>query len=211
MADRQSKRRNGAPGLAVDAQGGAVVDPTQNVLDLSEASNRRQDDLREANNKLYDARIDALEKMATITSAHANELREAEVARVNAIRQVDVLAVNTAADRASAAIQALAATTASNAETLRAMVANTATTIATQLQQTVSSINERIGMLEKSSYTGAGKQALSDPMMTELVSEMKAMRLAQSTSAGKGEGLHMGWGILLGAITAASTLYAMLK
>lgn len=36
------------PGVAVDARGNAVIDPTKNVLDLVQAAIRRQDDLRDA-------------------------------------------------------------------------------------------------------------------------------------------------------------------
>src|SRR6185312_9446654 len=36
------------PGIGVDSRGGQVIDPTKNVLDLVEASIKRQDDLRDA-------------------------------------------------------------------------------------------------------------------------------------------------------------------
>lgn len=44
MASNQEQR----PGIGVDSKGSAVIDPTKNVLDLVEASIKRQDDLRDA-------------------------------------------------------------------------------------------------------------------------------------------------------------------
>ena len=40
--------REQRPGIGVDSLGGQVIDPTKNVLDLVEASIKRQDDLRDA-------------------------------------------------------------------------------------------------------------------------------------------------------------------
>lgn len=149
MGDPKTPRQ--MPGIAVDAQGGAVVDPTANVLDLVEAAVRRQDDLRSAAEKLYDAEVRHLNHMAELRAEFSKELRELESKRVDANRQVDVLAAKTEAAGVLAAVQTLAATTASTAETLR----NT-------LASTLSAVNERIASLEKSSYTGAGKGAGED-------------------------------------------------
>lgn len=53
------------PGVAVDARGGAVIDPTKNVLDLVKEAIGRQDDLRGLEVRLQ------------------NSLREAETRRIN--------------------------------------------------------------------------------------------------------------------------------
>lgn len=69
--ESQSEHR---PGIAVDSNGGKVVDPTKNVLDLVLAAvtrlndlmarlEQRQDDLRDAAGKLSQAKLDAAEKM----------------------------------------------------------------------------------------------------------------------------------------------------
>lgn len=187
---------------------GQHVDPTQNVKDLTEAANLRQDDLRKLNNKRIDAELKAvrneiqwLQYVQILRADHAREIRLLESERLDKIRQVDVLAGNTAADRALVAIQTLAATTTANADTLRSMVANTATTIAAQTSETVSQITQRIAQLEKSSYEGAGKQAVADPMMAEFVAEMKLLRSAQTSVAGQKTGANNLW-ILLSGIAA---------
>lgn len=55
-----------------------MVDPTENVKDLSEASNRRQDDLRSAQDKLTDEKIRHVAAIVELEAKHAREIREAE-------------------------------------------------------------------------------------------------------------------------------------
>jgi len=187
------------PGLATDSWGDPVVDPTANVIALTTAANRRQDDLRMAERELTEAKLahvsevlrikdNCAREISDLRAKHQNEIGTLESGRLNAIRQVDVLAVSTAAERAQAAIQALATVTATNADNLRNALNTTATTIAAQLSTLVGTINERIAALEKSSYEGVGKQKITDPAMTELIQEVKALREARSTTTGHGEG-----------------------
>lgn len=190
---------NKVAGPAVDAHGNPAIDPTANVIALTDAAVHRQDDLRAAHERFVNAALEHAEHVAVIRSAHtreliqlradfAKELAALESSRLNAIRQVDVIAVNTAADRAAAAIQALAATTAANAENVRTALTNTATTIATQTASTVTAITERLAALEKSSYEGKGRQAYADPAMAELLLEVKALRTTSSTNSGTKSG-----------------------
>lgn len=192
----------GRQGIGVDSEGGSVVDPTENVKALSEAANKRQDDLRNASDRLHisetrrlEAEVEHVKELAQIREAHAKEMRAAEGGRLDSIRQVDVTAVKTEADRALAAIQTLAATTATNAENLRNALNTTATTIAKSTSDTVSQITERIAALEKSSYEGLGKQRIADPMMVEVMAEMKLMRGTKS------EGIDKTWGIIAVVVT----------
>jgi hypothetical protein len=207
MAESDKER---APGMGVDAGGGPVVDPTKNVQALVIAESKRQDDLRLASEKYNEKVAEYVEKVASIKAdcakeianirvEYAKEFNALESGRLNAIRQVDVLAVNTAVDRAAAATQALAQTTASNAENIRNAMTTTAAAIATQLANTVSAITDRIGSLEKSSYTGAGRSTMSDPALAEMMLEIKALRQEQSLGAGKTQGLNASWAILIGA------------
>jgi hypothetical protein len=215
---RVAKEKEQQDGLAVDRTGGPVVVPTANVIALNEAANRRQDDLRNLTNALTAAQIHHVIEMATLRADHAKEIRLLESDRLDKIRQVDVLAGNTAADRALVAIQTLDRTTQANAETLRSMVATTATAIATQTGNTVAQQNERIAALEKSSYTGIGKQAVADPMMAELVAEMKRLRESTATGVGKQEGISWTGALIMGSVAfiaavlgIAGVLYAVLK
>lgn len=196
-------------GLPIDAGGGPTVDPTANVIALSEASNRRQDDLRLQSEILAQERTIRLEEsvahikeLSEIREIHAREMRISEAARLDSIRQVDVTAVRTEATRALEAIQTLAATSARDAETLRTALVNTATTIASQTSETVKQITERIAALEKSSYEGVGKQRMVDPQMAELLAKVERL------TGTKSEGIDKSWGIIvviIGLAIAAAT------
>lgn len=72
-------------------------------------------------------------------------------------------------------------------------------------------VTERIAALEKSSYEGVGKQKLADPMMVELVAEMKRMAQTQATGGGKSEGIKDVWGWLVGAFGIGAAIAAWMK
>jgi hypothetical protein len=203
------ERRHGTSGMGVDAHGGPVIDPTKNVLDLVEAAVKRLDDMTELRAALTSEKILRLEReqalivtMADLRASHQKDLDTLESRRLDAMRSVDQLAVKTEADRSALAISALAAAAATTAETLRSAVNTSATNLATQLTNTVNAITERIASLEKSSYTGLGKQAVVDPQLTEMLAEMRSVRNAQAQGAGKSEGFDKSWGIVLAVIGA---------
>lgn len=204
--DRQD---NAGAGLAVDKQGNPVVDPTENVIALTEAGNKRQDDLRCAQDKYMEARIKHVEKISKLRAEHSKEMRELESGRLNAIRQVDVTAVKTEADRSLQAIQALAATTATNAETLRTALTNTATTIAKQTSDTVGQLIERIAALEKSSYEGVGKSRVADPQLAQFMTDMKGILAMQEKGQGKSEGAGSAIGWVIAGIGVFATIVGL--
>jgi hypothetical protein len=204
----------------VDRAGGPVIDPTENVIALTEKANERQDDLRNSIVELMKEnarrieqlgiqRGEYLQKLSDIRAEHAKEILALETNRLNAIRQVDVLAVSTAAERAQQAIQALATTTSTNAENLRVLVTSTAATIAAQTTATVAAMTERIAALEKSSYIGAGRQAYSDPALSEIVTELRTLRSAAASGSGKSEGLAAMWGYVFGAVMLLGMLITL--
>ena len=130
------------PGLATDASGNPVIDPTKNVETLVEASDKRQDDLRTMEGthvrELIALRAEqrqhelaALKEVQKIREDYAKELREAEGQRINAIRQVDVEAVQRAAEVQATQATALAAQVAASAESMRNQVQAAATAAAT--------------------------------------------------------------------------------
>lgn len=210
----------------MDAEGGPVVDPTTNVIALNEAANRRQDDLREANSRRIDSELQCVKDVSNLHAAHARELVElraehaekmavAETSRLNAIRQVDAAFASATAEQSKVAVQTLATAAAVNADNLRGLVTSTAQTLAAQQVSTVAGITERLVALEKSSYEGKGKQSYSDPLMADLVAEMKSLRESRSIGTGKSAGIGLIWGgavSLLGAFAAiAAALYAAFR
>ena len=160
------------PGLATDATGGPVVDPTQNVLQLVYAAVQRQDDLREKDSKFMEAESRHLHDMANLRAKYDELLRVIDMERQQKVREVDVLGGRTEAERAQAAIKALAEVSSTTAETLRKTVETTAVTQANQLDTKFAESNKR----------------------------MSALELAVSSTAGKGIGLNAMWGYVAGAI-----------
>jgi len=144
--------------------------------------------------------------MADLRAGHQKDLDTLEAKRLDAVRAVDQLAVKTEADRSAAAITALANAAATTAETLRSAVNTSATNLATQLDRTVTAITERIAALEKSSYTGQGKQAVIDPQMAELIAEMRAQAAHNALGTGKAEGIGVSANVVVAAIGVVATL-----
>jgi hypothetical protein len=197
----------------------AWTDPSENVKALSEAASKRQDDLRDESRRYFEnnlgyvlqiiqIRAEHATEITRMHGAHALEMRTAESARLDSIRQVDVTAVRTEASRALEAIQTLAATSARDAETLRNLVNTTALSTAAGTADTVKQIVERIAALERSSYEGVGKQRVADPMMENLLIEVKALQQARSQTTGHGQGIGTSWHVFA---LAASLLVSVIS
>jgi chromosome segregation ATPase len=214
----------GEAGKGVDAHGGPVIDPTANVIALQHASAARQDDLRELNNRRIDAeirligtRVSAVEREMQLRSEHHDrlqdvhatyeeKLRQAESARIDAIRQVDREEVAKTAAAANRAIETLATVTSNTAEALRNQVA-----AATQAQQNthvvaMADVNKRLSSLELSSSEGRGKQTVADPMIAQLVAEVRDMKTTVTSTGGQTQGAKNLWAIIGGAILLFITI-----
>ncbi len=188
------KRSNGRSGAGIDYLGGPVVDPTENVKALSEAASKRQDDLREALAALDKARIDALaeqlrraeqygDRIETIHSTHAAAIHASEQERLRTVREIDV-----------AALTNLSHTVTTGFESLRNALQSTASRIEASATERANAISDRVTQLERTSYEGKGKEAVSDPLMNQLLTEVKNLREAKA-------GISTTWVILIGAAT----------
>jgi hypothetical protein len=186
-------------GKGVDSSGDPVIDPTANVLQLVEAAVMRLNDLRQAEirrvDDLRNAESRRVDEQSELRAMYDEKLREAEAKRIDAIRAVDVNAVTVASERAAAQAAVLANQVSASAETLRTLVASSATAVANQLTQTITPITDRISLLEKAQYEGKGKEGVQDPMLTQMLVEIKALREAGSIGTGKSAGIaqFIGW------------------
>lgn len=194
---------NAQPSSAGDAPG----DPTKNVLDLSNAANRRQDDLRDLNNLIIQSelrRLDDLRKAETVRldqrAQYDRLLADGEARRIDAIRAVDVAAVGIANQRATDQAALLAKQVTDSAETLR-----------TQQAQAISSLSDRLQKIEQSQSEARGRQALADPAMEQLVSKMSSLITTQATSAGKTVGLEGSWSVIIGVLGMAIAVFALMR
>ena len=149
------------PGIGVDSRGGAVIDPTRNVLDLVRAESKYQDASRESSERYAASEIESLRKLTELRAEHVKEiaaaeslrvdqqsalrtdyerrLAEAEAKRIDAIRAVDVNAVSVAAQRSSDQASVLAAQVQQSAEQLRTQVAQSAEALRSLVASTAAS------------------------------------------------------------------------
>lgn len=181
-------------GVPVDSSGGPTIDPTKNVLDLVEAAVKRIDDILSLSTKRLEEKIDSekshTRELMQLRSEHIKDLREAEAKRIDAIRAVDVNAVTATNERATAQAAVLANQVTTTAETLRNLVATTASATAVQLDQLTKLLTDRIAALEKAQYEGQGKERVTDPILQQLLTEMKATRESMGEGKGKSQGIN---------------------
>lgn len=208
-----------------NGSGKTTYDPSQNVKDLMEASiqalTERQDLLARVSDekvRRLEVEVAGADKLATLRAEHNAEIREMESDRIDKIRSVDVANAASTAAQLLSAVQNLERTAAQTAETLRNQVASTAQAAIISQASLINPIVERVAVLEKSSYTGAGRSAISDPALAELVQEIKGIRQTQSVGAGKQEGIGTSATVMMGLVTViaallgiAGVLYAVLK
>lgn len=202
MADKLNKVRapdaTSNPGLAVDAGGNPVIDPTKNVLDLVAASERRMDDLAVAAEKLSSVKHEHARELIKLNALHSKELREAETKRLDAIRAVDVAAASVIANQVS-----------TSAEALRSLVSTTATTLAAQTTSSFTQLSDRIAQLERTSYEGSGKAAIADPAMARMLEAIEALRSNMAKDEGKGAAMSQSSAMIfavLGIIGVIATI-----
>jgi hypothetical protein len=146
------------PGPGVDAYGRTVIDPSENVKALTEASVKALRDLSELrahydeliarNRYQYETRL-ANQRVRYDTELRAadKELRKAESDRIDAIRAVDVGAVQRAAEVSAA-----------QAEALRNTVAAAAAAAATALGAALDPIQKDIADLRRAQYEAQGQK-----------------------------------------------------
>jgi len=206
MAKRRKRQGNGA-GIGVDAFGGRVVDPTENVKALAAASSARQDDLRQLNNRYIRSEIKRVRMQAfhvkeivSLHQVHDYALHKAEAGRLNALRKND-----------REDLRVLAAATTAKAEALQVQVAASAKALADTFAAQMSDVIKRLSALELSSSEGKGKATVESPMMTEMVSELKALRREQQNVSGQKQGALSTREMISWVLLTLITLYALYK
>jgi len=206
--------------MAIDAFGGTAYDPSENVLQLTEAAVQRIDDMADLQARLADEKIKRMEAVAILRADHAREirtlesnhnasLRHAESARIDSIRQVDREEIAKTAVAANTALTTLARQTTDLQQTLAKQVTDTAAAQEARNSAQYNDINKRLSALELSSSEGKGKQQVSDPQLDRMAAMVEKLVTAQATGTGKSEGLSMSVAIVMGAITIVSGLLAI--
>jgi hypothetical protein len=137
------------PGPGVDVEGRAVVDPTENVLQLVEAANRRQDDLRRMESS-------HVREILGLRAHYMEKLSAAEAKRIDAIRAVDVAAVQRAAEVAGTLAQTLATQVTTTADAMRVSQAAAIAPLTTAIEDLRRSQYEAQGQKTQVVETQAG-------------------------------------------------------
>lgn len=215
-------RRAGTPrsvytGMAIDSAGNVAYDPSQNVIALVEANAKSAAALREADIKYNDVQNAHVKEISGLRAAHQEVLRTSDLDRLAQTRQVDVLAGSASAAALATAVTTLASTADRNADALRNLVNATAQTMAKQqsdqaatlsaaTDSLVKDINARIAELQKSQYQGAGKSSIAEPMMADVMAEMRALVKGHNVGAGQREGMSDSAKLLIGALAVVTAL-----
>lgn len=172
-----------------DSRGNPIIDPTANVIALVEAQANAAEQLRIADTKYNDTVAKHINEMAKLRAGHSETLRISDLDRLDKTRQVDVLASSSTATGLAVTVQTLAKQT-----------TELASTLATQTDNLVKDINSRIAELQKSSYQGAGKSSVADPVIENLVIEVRNLIKAQASGSGKTVGMEKMWGWIVAGI-----------
>ena len=211
------ERRNGA-GVGVDYRGEPVIDPTKNVSALIGIEKDHAKEIRALENKFYDYAVAMILKEVTLRAEYAKDQRSDDRLTYSAIRQVDITNQNAAAAQIDTALKALAKATEDTRKTLADGMENTRKTLAESMAVRDARVDERIGQLERGASAGEGRSGVANPMMNELVGEMKAVTKALAQGSGKSEGISWVGAIIMGSVSAlagliaiAAVLYAVLK
>lgn len=214
------------PGIAVDSEGGGVVDPTKNVLDLVAAAVLRNDDLRQAESRRVDELRNAesrrVDEQAVMRAEYEEKLRLAEAKRIDAIRAVDVGAVATASERADRAAGVLADQVRAATQASQSLVDSARASAAQQLEGLREQFSGRIAALEEAQYKSQGRAVVEDPAaaareaaftaaMDRLGAKVESLITSRDTSTGKSGGLAQGWQVLVGLAFLALALYGAFR
>ena len=175
------------PGVGIDSKGGAVVDPTKNVLDLVEAKGRATEAALLAATK----RLDDLQEEKY---KHLHELQSAELKRIDEVLKL----------RVDFTMQ-LAVAEAKRIDANLAVVESTGRARTDAVFQGLSQMTERVAAVEKFQYEASGRSRVADPIMDNSLREIKGLLVERAQTAGKGQGMSMIVGYILAAIAALSS------
>jgi hypothetical protein len=204
-----------SPGPGVDRFGTPVTDPSPNVLDLVNATTRRQDDLRTADAQHvrelgavradYDKQLRAQDRAdAALRASYEEKLREKETARIDAIRAVDVGAVTRAAEVSATQAATLATQQQASADALRGQVEQARIATADALAQALAPITKSIEDLRAAQYQQQGEKSSKVETSTAdrdiLAIEQARIQAAQAR-------LQL-FGVIIAAIVLALGVYA---
>ena len=170
MVTKDNIRDNYEPGVGIDARGGQVIDPTQNVRELVIQESKYQDAMRNAMSQMIHEKIDGVKEMLNLVSSNVvtfqNAQRDAETRRIDELAQTRQEFQNTIRDM------------------LAESVRTTSTLVSTQLVQIQATFDTRVSKLEAGAFTQAGKSSVADPQLADFMRQQAINTSNLSTSMG---------------------------
>lgn len=170
-------------------QPGFGIDPTKNVEDLVNQEKERNNDLRTADEKLRDYQIANLEKIMNLHIMYLDKLSAKESDRIDAVNKVSAAAVLLANEKTN----------------------TTASLLANQLEQITTELSKRISAVETTMNVSLGKGSVSEPIIEQVLKEVKTLRSERFISTGEATGKYNLWTIFLGLVAAGASVWAIIE
>jgi hypothetical protein len=179
VADEEPQPR---PGVGVDSRGGAVIDPTENVIALVKAGEVTATMLRAADQRFLDAQLAAYEKLQ-------NFAREAEAKLQNFARDAEARIATVRSESETRRIDQLATLRQDFQDTIKDMLAesvrSTQSLVANQLLQIQATFDTRVTKLEAYQLTQAGRSSVADPATEAAMARLNTTMSALATQIGQ--------------------------
>lgn len=192
----QRQRRtapHGGAGVGVDAAGGPVIDPTENVLALVDVEKAHARELRAADLKYH-------ERTAADESRRLDDLARLRAEYERRISDMLSVQVKTTSDLISTQLDKVTSD-------LRAQITNLTASTQAQIQILTNAMNERLAQLERFRYETGGKTSVSDPAtsaaLVELTTAIRRLQTSGDQTTGKGVG-RAEFVIFIGVLIAAA-------
>lgn len=219
---RPTSEEEDKPGVAVDVRGVPAKDPSENVRDMMEKGDERLDAITALNwswsdkldmamEKLWNEKVHGRDGLCRSDNDRISELRLAdkelhatrsyyqdklsvtESKRIDAILANSAQASATALERQAQSATALAAQVIQTADTLRNLVSSTAQAQALLAEQFRASVDKRLTDVERLQNLNTGRQGVSEPLLIELIAEVKKQGERTNTGSGNKEGVDATW------------------
>jgi hypothetical protein len=204
LTDSNDERKDNAarerPGIGVDAQGGGVIDPTKNVMDLVLAQEKYQNGMREGQEKIQRFALEAantFHNFARDMEAKLSGIRfDAESRRIDQLADIRMVYEKRIADM------------------LNESVRSTSALVSTQLVQIQATFNDRVSKLEEFRWSSSGRSSVSDPALANALEQLgatiAALKTSEDSRGGRGTGRNDMYGWLLAGVAMIATVVGLL-
>ena len=166
------------PGLGIDAYGGAVIDPTENVKALMEASIKSLSREAALQKELADEKIRAQDVIANLRAAHGKETREYDNDRWDKIRTIDM----------------------ANAQATAKQILDAVNTYSTAQERIAQTLAKQV------TDTAAAQEARNSAQYSDVTKRLQAVELSLSKGEGKSGGVDQSWKVLVAIVGLVATL-----